>query len=377
MGSERNYHVKTLSKHKLTFATTPTHLKLVSVYARRPAHKGERWGLFKNFSTMSTFTHAPRGERIGVSDVLNPWFITGFSDAESSFFISIYRDEKSKLKWRVTPSFSINIHIKDIELLESIKNTLGVGKVRKNSKTGLNSHSTAVFRVDNIQEMDIIIKHFIKYPLISAKLSDFLLFKECFDLIKKKEHLTQSGLEKIVSLRCNLNKGLTEELLNSFPNIIPVERPKYSFKKIPDPHWVSGFASGDSSFSVSIEKSQNKVGSRIRLIFGTCLHIRDKGLLIGIAQYLSVLPELEVNKYIYDSKPGLENSLLQIKKFSDIEEKIIPFFEKYPVLGVKRLDFLDFKKITEIVKSKNHLSTEGLNEIKKITEGMNLRRRLF
>jgi hypothetical protein len=31
---------------------------------------------------------------------LNPWFITGFSDAdaEGSFIISMYRDEKSKLK---------------------------------------------------------------------------------------------------------------------------------------------------------------------------------------------------------------------------------------------------------------------------------------
>jgi hypothetical protein len=28
---------------------------------------------------------------------INPWFVTGFSDAEGSFIISIYRDEKSKL----------------------------------------------------------------------------------------------------------------------------------------------------------------------------------------------------------------------------------------------------------------------------------------
>ena len=45
-----------------------------------------------------------------------------------------------------------------------------------------------------------------------------------------------------------------------------------------------------------------------------------------------------------------------------------------PVLGVKSLDFLDFKKIAIHVKSKNHLTIEGLNEIKKIVEGMNLRR---
>jgi len=29
------------------------------------------------------------------NQVLNPWFISGFSDAESSFIISIYRDKNT------------------------------------------------------------------------------------------------------------------------------------------------------------------------------------------------------------------------------------------------------------------------------------------
>ena len=230
----------------------------------------------KTFSTLSNQSN------------LNPWFITGFSDAEASFFISIYRDEKSKLKWRVTPSFSIHIHIKYIALLEAIKNTLGVGKVRKNSNT------TAVFRVDNIQKFPIIVDQFNKYPLISAKLSDFLLSERCYNLIMQKQHLTQAGLEQIVSLRYYLNKGLTDELKKAFPNIVPFERPEYIFKSIPDPFWISGFVSGDSTFSVSIEKSNNKIGKRVRLIFGTCLHIRDKELLVGMAKFFNNLkPNLE------------------------------------------------------------------------------------
>jgi len=60
-----------------------------------------------NNRTFSTLSTQPNVE---------PWFITGFADAESSFIISIYRDNKSKLKWRVTPNFSIHIHIKDIAL---------------------------------------------------------------------------------------------------------------------------------------------------------------------------------------------------------------------------------------------------------------------
>jgi len=67
-------------------------------------------------------------------------------------------------------------------------------------------------------------------------------------------------------------------------------------------------------------------------------------------------------------------ALLQIKNNSYIEDKVLPFFTKYPVLGVKQTDFEDFKRVAELVKNKEHLNVEGLNKIVKITEGMNLRR---
>jgi hypothetical protein len=93
-----------------------------------------------------------------------------------------------------------------------------MGKVRKNSK------STAIFRVSNLQELQVIIDHFKKYPLISAKYSDFLLFEQCYNLIKQKEHLTQVGFEKILALKSNLNRGLPDDLKSAFPNIVPVAR---------------------------------------------------------------------------------------------------------------------------------------------------------
>jgi LAGLIDADG endonuclease len=311
----------------------------------------------RSFSTLATQTK------------INPWVLTGFSDAESSFIISMYRDYNSNTGWRVTPNFSIHIHIKDIALLESIRDTLSVGKVRKNSS------STAVFRVDNIQEIQVIVDHFIRYPLIGFKVSDFLLFKQCYDLIKQKQHLTPEGLEKIVALKYNLNKGLTDVLCEAFPNIVAVSRPHYKFKGIPDPYWISGFVAGDSTFCVSIEKSsENKLGHRVRLIFGTCLHIRDRELLIGIANYFNILNNnLMARKYIYDSATR-ETSLLQIKNNSDIINKIIPFFDQYPILGVKSLDFSDFKKVAELMKNKEHLTESGFSEIIKIVKQMNLDR---
>ena len=78
---------------------------------------------------------------------------------------------------------------------------------------------------------------------------------------------------------------MAEDLKSAFSNILPVIIPEYQFKGIPNPFWLSGFVTGDSTFCVSIEKSNNKIGKRVRLIFVTCLHIRDKELLKGIALF--------------------------------------------------------------------------------------------
>jgi len=182
-------------------------------------------------------------------------------------------------------------------------------------------------------------------------------------------------------LKYNLNKGLPNELKEAFPNIVSVNRPEYKFKGILNPFWISGFISGDSTFCVSIEKSNNKLGKRVRLIFGTCLHIRDKEILIGIANYFNNLfkptnPLLITDmsrqqKYIYNTETS---SLFQIKNYSNIKKKIIPFFNKYPILGVKSLDFADFKIVANLMKNKEHLTAEGLSKIIKIVNGMNLHR---
>jgi len=313
--------------------------------------------LNKNYSTLSNIN-------------LNPWFITGFADAEGSFIISIYKDNNTKLKWRVSAYFSIHIHIKDVLLLELIHKTLGVGKLRKNNE------NTVLLRVSDIKELQVIIDHFKKYPLVSAKYQDFLFFEQCFNIIKKKEHLNEDGFKKILDLRASLNKGLSPELKESFPEINPVVRPEYKFNGIPNPNWISGFSTGDSTFSISIEKSTSKVGKRVRLIYGTCLHIRETDLLKGIANYFS-LYNSDINNKVMTVQCTESNKtcLLQIKSNSDIENKIIPFFKEYPILGVKALDFEDWCKVAELLKNKEHLNMDGLDKIIKITEGINLNRK--
>lgn len=60
-----------------------------------------------------------------------------------------------------------------------------------------------------------------------------------------------------------------------------------------------------------------------------------------------------------------------VKDIKSILEKIIPFFEQYPIIGNKYLDYLDFLKIALLIKEKAHLTPEGLEEVRKIKAGMN------
>ena len=62
-----------------------------------------------------------------------------------------------------------------------------------------------------------------------------------------------------------------------------------------------------------------------------------------------------------------------ISKNKDFTEKLIPFFDKYKIVGVKFADYQDFKKVAELILSRNgdHLTSEGLAQIKQIKAGIN------
>ena len=107
---------------------------------------------------------------------MNPWFVTGFWDAEGCFNIITYRNNKMKIGWLVAPRFSIILHERDKPLLEQIKNFFGVGCIIKSGSKSIQ------FQVVSVKDFRVIIDHFDKYPLITEKCSNFKLFKKLFQL---------------------------------------------------------------------------------------------------------------------------------------------------------------------------------------------------
>jgi hypothetical protein len=95
---------------------------------------------------------------------IHPWFITGFSDAESSFMLFLNKNNKCKTGYGPQACFQIGLHEKDRALLEMFRASLGgVGNIAKQGKDSIQ------YRVTSAKDLRVIVDHFDKYPLITHK----------------------------------------------------------------------------------------------------------------------------------------------------------------------------------------------------------------
>ena len=323
-GFERNYRVLSLSKQRHTY---------------------------RGYSTLATQCRSDHE-----TCKLDSNWVTGFVDGEGCFTVSISQRKDLKLGWHVKPSFKISLHKRDEPVLEDVKISLHVGRIYERGPEAVQ------YVVRSLKELEAVINHFHKFPLKTKKRVDFELLKMVYIKIKRKEHLTKEGLLKIVAIRASMNRGLSEKLLEAFPDVVPVERAVVELPKTINPHWLAGFTSGEGSFMIWITANSTlSCGYQVILVFQLTQHIRDYELMKMFIIYLEC----------GNLTKARDSYSFRVTKFKDIAEKIIPFFKKYTIHGVKALDFADWCKVAELIKNKQHLTAEGLKQIKKIKAGMN------
>jgi hypothetical protein len=242
--------------------------------------------------------------------------------------------------------------------LENIQNYFQVGNLFISS-----NKDKIIFKIQSIKDLKIIIDHLDLYPLKTQKFSDYMLFKEAYNLILNKEHLTFSGLLKIVAIKASMNLGLSHTLQTTFQNIIPVKRPEIILKNNKlEPEWISGFTSAEGCFFINIFNSPtHKLKKGVQLEFSISQHSRDYLLMKSFIDFFKCGNTHKYNDACY----------FRVGNITGITEKIIPLFKKYPILGEKSKDFSDFCEILEMIKDKKHLTKEGLDKIQNIKAGMN------
>src|SRR3989338_2643032 len=129
-------------------------------------------------------------------------------------------------------------------------------------------------------------------------------------------------------------------------------------------YFLAGFADGESSFSVAIIKHPTaKFGWMINPCFQVYQHEKHREI-------------LEMFKFVFNEgsiyrKSGVHPVLnYSINSMRGIQEKVIPFFEKHPLI-VKEETFKTFCAIVRAMERKEHLTIQGFKKVVDMAYTMN------
>lgn len=129
------------------------------------------------------------------NDNLNNHWLSGFSDADASFQIkTINRNDKTEVR------LAFQIDQKNKELLDLIQQYLGGNIGYRKSQDTYYYSSTSFGSAKNV------VKYFDQFHLLSTKYVNYLKWRKAYIIVQNKEHLTISGLEKIIKLKKTMNR---------------------------------------------------------------------------------------------------------------------------------------------------------------------------
>jgi LAGLIDADG endonuclease len=302
--------------------------------------------------------------------LINPFFITGLTDGDGSFWVLINKSKTTKTGWSIVPYYSIAAgnNPANLDMLIKINQYFEEkGKIRLKTFKNSEAYELEFIGLNNCL---IIQNHFDKYPLLTYKLVHFKLWSSILNIMKMKNHLTIEGLNEIIGFKAHFKKGLSPVLELNFPNYNLIRKPDYlpNFNNI-NPHWLAGFINADGHFGLYTSKKENKL-QRCEAHFSLIQLNTSRILLEEIVKYLGFG---NVYPIVCNSLERNNASRIQISNIKFIV-KLINILSETKFYGAKALDFKDFCKGVEIIKTKKHLTVEGFFEIQKIHLQMNSRR---
>ena len=128
-------------------------------------------------------------------------YLSGYVDGEGCFSVSFSKRDKLKIGWEVKPSFALGQNFDRREVLDVIQEFFACGFMRRDY-----ADKTLKYEVRSLGDLlTKIIPHFKKFPLISAKQKDFLLFADICTRMNDGEHHTIEGFKKIVQRAYTMN----------------------------------------------------------------------------------------------------------------------------------------------------------------------------
>ena len=124
-----------------------------------------------------------------------------------------------------------------------------------------------------------------------------------------------------------------------------------------------GFVDGEGCFFVGINPHpEMTAGFQVLPEFTVVQHQRDVQLLHALKQFFGcgVVRTNHAERMAY-----------RVRAVDHLNEIIIPFFEKHPLKSKKRVDFVKFRKVLQLMTKGEHLTRDGVEAIRDIASAMN------
>jgi hypothetical protein len=129
--------------------------------------------------------------------------------------------------------------------------------------------------------------------------------------------------------------------------------------------YIAGYVDGEGSFSVSVQRNSTcRVGFQMVPEF----HVSQNG---DRAQVLSLIQERLGCGRIRSNSKRDRALVLVVRNRNDLLERVIPFFERNPMLSSKHADFQKFAGIVRELALGNHRTDAGFRRLLDVAISMN------
>lgn len=138
-------------------------------------------------------------------------YVVGITDGEGCFFVNISKSAAYRSGWQVQMHFHLKLRAEDEEVLWKIRTTLNCGNVYFQKEQRKNHTQCYRYTVSALRDIhEKIIPFFTRHPLQTAsKRKSFAAFCKIATLIQQGAHQTVDGVEKIRTLKQEMNQRHT------------------------------------------------------------------------------------------------------------------------------------------------------------------------
>jgi LAGLIDADG endonuclease len=129
--------------------------------------------------------------------------------------------------------------------------------------------------------------------------------------------------------------------------------------------YIAGYVDGEGSFSVSVQRNATcRIGFQLIPEF----HVSQNG---DRAQVLELIHQRLGCGYIKPNSRRDRALVFVVRKRVDLTERVIPFFERNPMLSSKQADFQKFAQIVRELSLDHHRTEAGFRRLLDLALSMN------